>query len=543
MTSLLESWISPLIALLGGLGIFLLGLKELTDALKQLTGDRVRSSLSRLTGNRLSGALTGAAVTAVVQSSSVTTVLAVGFVSAGVMSFPQAVAVVLGANVGTTLTAQVAAFRFETIAFALVAIGTAGTLALRTQRRRPQAATLLGLGLIFVGMLVMSQAVAPLRDNQSVVDLLVRLNSPLFGVLVGAVFCAAVQSSSATTAVAITLAAQDLLTLEAGVAIVIGANVGTCVTAGLAAIGRSRPAVRIALAHVLFNLAGVLIWIGFTRQLAALTQSIGPSGDIGRQLANAHAIFNVSIAVVALPFVPEFTRLLTYLLPDTPRRHPDNRHDDDIVGAPALALETTRRYISDLARSLAAMIIEATRITHSGNTNDVSLLHALDDPVDEAHARCIARLASIGQEPLTRRLSREVISLVAVVDILESIGDVIEIDLHARAKWRLATSHVADKQTIRLLDDAASSVALALGELADQLVLPSHRRTREARQHTAQLTTRLEQRAIDRTTTLTRDGDNAIGGTGFERDVLDGLSRIQLHVNRAMSNIEHGNQP
>ena len=263
--------------LLGGLALFLFGMEQMAEALKAVAGERMRDILSRLTANRLMGALTGAFVTAVIQSSSVTTVLVVGFITAGLMSVSQSVGIIMGANIGTTITAQIIAFKVTKFALLMIAVGFAMTLLAKRERRRQQGAGLMGLGLVFFGMAVMGEAMAPLRSYQPFLDAMVRLEHPALGILVGALFTALVQSSSATTGIVIVMAGQGLISLETGIALAFGANVGTCVTALLASIGKPREAVRAAAVHVLFNVAGVLVWVGFIDQLAQLVTWISPT--------------------------------------------------------------------------------------------------------------------------------------------------------------------------------------------------------------------------------------------------------------------------
>jgi len=247
------------IQLAGGLAIFLYGMDKMADALKMVAGDRMRDILGRLTTNRFMGVLTGAGVTAVIQSSSVTTVMLVSFVAADLMSLTQAIGVIFGANIGTTITAQIIAFKVTKWALLLVAVGFVMEFVGKKEKIRTYGSLIMGLGLIFFGLAVMSAGMKPLRTYEPFIDLMQNVSNPAVGILIALIFTALVQSSSATTDVIIALATQGLITLEAGIALAFGANIGTCVTAGLAAIGKPREAVRVAVAHVTFNIAGVLL--------------------------------------------------------------------------------------------------------------------------------------------------------------------------------------------------------------------------------------------------------------------------------------------
>jgi phosphate:Na+ symporter len=239
-------WAHMAMGLFGGLALFLFGMEQMSDALKSALGDQMKELLAKLTRNRFTGALTGAFVTAVVQSSSVTTVLVVGFVSAGMMSMAQSIGVIMGANVGTTVTAQIVAFKVEEAALWMIAIGFVMLFTSRQEKIRHYGSMLMGLGLIFYGMGLMGDAMNPLRSYEPFVQLMVEMDRPLLAIIVGALFTALVQSSSATTAIVITMAGQGLISLEAGIAIAFGANIGTCITAQLAALGKSREALRAA---------------------------------------------------------------------------------------------------------------------------------------------------------------------------------------------------------------------------------------------------------------------------------------------------------
>jgi len=311
------AWGTLIFGLLGGLALFLIGMERMTEALRLIVGDRARRVLDRLTSNRFVGLFTGAGITAVVQSSSVTTVLIVGFISAGLMTFVQSIPVIIGSNIGTTITAQIIAFNVTTWALGFVAAGFAVSSLAKRESRRTQGVAITGLGLVFFGMVVMGDAMSPLRTYEPFIDAMKALDNPFIAILVGLAFTAFVQSSSATTGVVIVLAAQGLISLEAGIGLVLGANIGTSVTALLAAIGKPRDAQRAAVAHLLFNVIGVIIWLPLVGVLASWVSSVG--GGTPREIANAHTIFNVVNALVFLPFVNQFAAFVTRITPDRPQ--------------------------------------------------------------------------------------------------------------------------------------------------------------------------------------------------------------------------------
>ena len=345
------------IGLLGGLALFLFGLDQMSSALKAITGDRMRSLLSGLTSNRFTGVLTGALTTAVMQSSSITTVLVVGFVSAGLMTLAQSIGVIMGANIGTTITAQIIAFNITEYALGLIAIGFAVLFLAKQERIRQTGSCIMALGLVFFGMAIMSQSTTPLRDHQPFIDAMKSMSHPVLGMLVGAVFTALVQSSSATIGIVIVLASQGFITLEAGIALALGANVGSCVTAILAAPGKPADAKRAATVHVLFNVVGVLVWLGFIHQLADWVRAISPAfpelaaqqraaSEVPRQIANAHTLFNVANTILFIGFTGQLEKFVSWLIPDKPVPLPKAAQphylDPVYLDTPALAVDRLR---------------------------------------------------------------------------------------------------------------------------------------------------------------------------------------------------------
>ena len=292
------------IGLLGGLALFLQGMSQMTTALKSIAGGGMSAVLGKLTGNRFTAAATGAFVTGVIQSSSVTTVLVVGFISAGLMTLQQSIGVIMGANIGSTVTAQLVAFNITAAALPLITVGFGLLFLSKRDKLRLAGTMLMGLGMIFLGMGFMSDATYPLRDYEPFVEAMRNIDRPMIAVLVSAIFTAIVQSSAATTGIVIVLAGQGFISLEAGIALALGSNIGTCATALLAAIGKPRTALQAATAHVLFNVLGVLIWVPFIDVLADMVHSISPqsedlegvarlAADTPREIANAHTLFNL----------------------------------------------------------------------------------------------------------------------------------------------------------------------------------------------------------------------------------------------------------
>jgi phosphate:Na+ symporter len=349
-------------------------MESMTGALKAVAGDGMRLVLARLTKNRFAAALTGTIMTAVIQSSSITTVLVVGFVSAGLMSLQQSIGIIMGANVGTTITAQIIAFNVTDYALIMIALGFFTNFISKREVVRRIGSMVLGLGLIFFGMGLMSGATAPLRSFPLFVDAMARMDHPLLGIVAGALFTALVQSSSATTGIVIVLAAQGFVSLEAGIALAFGANVGTCVTAFLASIGKPRVAKQTATVHVIFNVCGVLLWAGFIPQVADLVRSISPSfgglegtrrlaAEAPRQIANAHTLFNLGNLLIFIPFTGVIAKLVLRLVPDRPamdipRTQPEFL-DKFYLAAPELAVDRVRLELGRLGRMVTESVQRA----------------------------------------------------------------------------------------------------------------------------------------------------------------------------------------
>ncbi|NNL70340.1 MAG: Na/Pi cotransporter family protein, partial [Acidimicrobiia bacterium] len=377
--------------LLGGLAIFLLGMDRMTESLRVVAGDRLRGVLMRLTSNRFVGMFTGAGITAVIQSSSVTTVLVVGFISSGLMSFQQSLGVIIGANIGTTVTAQIIAFKVTTYALYAVAGGFAVTFLSKRGDRQAQGAVVLGLGLIFFGMSLMGDAMSPLRSSDTFIDLMASLENPFLGVAVGAGFTAIVQSSSATTGIVIVLAQQGLITTETGIALIMGANVGTAITALMASIGKPREALRAGVAHAMFNVGGAVIWIPFIGMLASFVQDLG--GANARQLANAHTLFNVINAVLIVGFIPLFARFIERIVPDAPEEEGRTVRvrylDRTLLRTPSLALDRARLELLRMADRVRSMLGDILPAVLHGTRWTLLEIEERDDEVDSLHRQII----------------------------------------------------------------------------------------------------------------------------------------------------------
>lgn len=454
--------------LLGGLALFLFGMNVMTDALKSATGDWMKDVLSKLTRNRFVGVGVGAVVTAVIQSSSVTTVILVGFITAGLMSMSQSVAVIMGANIGSTVTAQILAFKVTQLALPMIALGFAVSFLAKRNEWRQFGLMALGLGLVFYGMGVMSESLSPLRSYQPFIDFMLRLHAPLLAAAMGAAFTAIVQSSAATIGILLVLASQGLIALEPSIAIALGANIGTCVTAALAAIGKPREAVRAAVVHILFNVAGVAIWIWFIPQLAHMADWLSPGNASGtpRQIANVHTFFNVANTLLFIGFTAQIARLVEWLIPDRPLRLDEAMRprylDDSLVSNPAIALETARLETGRLGERVTEMVAAVMPAAISGTRAELERIAAMDRVVDALHLAIIEFLGKVSVVNLSPRQSSELMQLVEVVNDLEQVGDRVATSMVTSARKRIDEDVNVSDETARILGEYHAFVLSAL---------------------------------------------------------------------------------
>ena len=434
------SWKFLVIGLLGGLALFIYGMEQMSEGMKKSAGDQMRSILATLTHNQVLGLTVGAFVTMVIQSSSATTVMLVSFVQAGLMNFTQCLGVILGGGIGTTVTAQLIAFKLTDYALLLIFIGAVIRMFAKSDRMRNIGEIILGFGILFYGMKLMSDTMKPLRSYPAFIDTLKGLENPLLGLLVGTVLTALIQSSSAFTGILIVLAQQNLITLEAGIPMILGANIGTCITAGLASIGTTREAKRVALAHVFFKIAGVLLFFFWIPTFAGLIRQIGAGfgTEAARNIANAHTVFNVSIGLLFLPATSLFSRIIMAILPEKPvspvfelsTRHIDERQ----VFNPPVAIELARAEISRVALLLGRMQ-RAIIIPFFSNEErkdeifpSLTLLDGIEmreKKINYLQEEIKQFLLKVGQQPLSQKQSDEIFGMISIAKDMESMGDLI----------------------------------------------------------------------------------------------------------------------
>ena len=309
--------ITDFFSLLGGLALFLYGMQMMSNGLEAAAGNKMKQILEKLTANRFLGVLVGAGITAVIQSSSATTVMVVGFVNSGMMTLKQAVWIIMGANIGTTITGQLIALDVGELAPLFAFAGVALIVFVKKQKVHHYGLIVAGLGILFIGVEMMSGAMMPLRESEAFVSLMTKFSNPVLGILAGAVFTAVIQSSSASVGILQALAGSGLIGLSNAVYVLFGQNIGTCITAILAAIGTSRNAKRTTVIHLMFNLIGTAIFtvVCIATPLTALVESFTP-GNVSSQIANMHTLFNIVTTLLLLPFGNYLAKAAVRILPE-----------------------------------------------------------------------------------------------------------------------------------------------------------------------------------------------------------------------------------
>lgn len=470
-----------LFGLLGGLGLFLFGMKVMSEGLQKVADDRMRRILSSLTSNRLVGALVGLGVSAIVQSSSVTTVMVVGFVNAGLMSLMQGIGVILGANLGTTVTAQLIAFRITGYALPAIALGAALRLFARNRKWAYAGEILLGVGLLFLALSIMKESFDPVRGSEEFRRFFLAIgDNHLLGVLLGALVTVIVQSSSATIGLTLALATSGLLTFDASVALVLGENIGTAVTSNIAALGTNLTARRTALAHFLFNFVGVTYMLVLfpvfldivtavtpgdpdfvvrtQEQAKALGAAIGDKPFIARHIANTHTLFNLINVFAFLPMAGFLAKMTTLLIRGKEEevefhlKYIDNR----VLNTPPIALGQARAETRRMAQLALDLLDETIAFLGDLDEKRLSGLEKKEEALDRLQKEITDFLVTLSQKSITQETSRDIAAMMNVVSDLERIGD------HCENLWRLGQRKKGERI------EFSEAAATELEELAEK---------------------------------------------------------------------------
>ncbi|MBN1831544.1 MAG: Na/Pi cotransporter family protein [Deltaproteobacteria bacterium] len=436
---------------LGGLGLFIFGMRIMSEGLKMVAGHRLRTVLSAVSSNRIIACATGALVTSIIQSSSTTTVMLVGFVEAGLMSLTQAIGVILGANVGTTVTAQLIAFKLDAYALPAIAAGVLLRFFVSSRKWQHWGEVLLGFGMLFYGLTTMKAGLAPLKSSPEFINFLTEIQAQdlreiLLCVLIGTIMTMAVQSSSATVGVTMALASQGLISFEVGVAFILGDNIGTTITAELASIGASLRAHQAARAHTLFNLIGVFLVVStfpyFIKTVTYFTMNLHGIGFpdllmgeekpyISRHLANAHTLFNTLNAILFLSVLPWLVNIAMWLTPRRKNGHADEVYqikylDKRYLDSPEVALMQARREIIRMGGVAQLMFDEVIESLTIRDLKRLSMWKERENVLDHFQREITDYLVKIMQENLIIEETQEIASLMRMSNNIERIGDEVE---------------------------------------------------------------------------------------------------------------------
>jgi phosphate:Na+ symporter len=547
-------WWTMGMGLFGGLALFLSGMEQMATALKAVAGDRMKDILAKLTANRFMGAFTGAFVTAVINSSSVTTVLVVGFVSAGLMTLTQSVGVIMGANIGSTVTAQLIAFQITEAALLMIGVGFTLQFAAKQEVIRHYGGILMGLGMVFFGMSVMSDAMVPLRTYQPFLDFMRTLENPLVGILVAAVFTGLIQSSAATLGIAIVMASQGFINLPTGIALALGANIGTCVTALLAAIGKPRDALRAALVHVIFNVCGVLLWVAFIGQLATAASAISPAypglsgsarlaAEVPRQIANAHTLFNVANTLLFIGLARQFAQLVQWLVPEKPPGQEAlvvraKYLDEELLGTPSLALDRVRLEVLHMGEYVDRMMARIMPAILSGNRRTLREIELMDNDVDTLHAQIITYLGKISRLTLTEKQTQTLLRLMSAVNDLENIGDVIETNLIVLGRERIDEGVSISRPTREILMGFHGAVTRSVAAAVQAVAQNNELAARTVTSMKQEIQRIADSAAVHQAQRLVAEEPNRIPAYTIEIDIIEKLKRIYYFSKRMAKTVE-----
>lgn len=423
------------LSLLGGLALFLYGMQMMSSGLEAAAGSRMKQILERLTANRFLGVLVGAAITAVIQSSSATTVMVVGFVNAGMMTLNQAVWIIMGANIGTTVTGLLIALDVGALAPLLAFVGVALVVFLKKPILHHWGQIIAGLGVLFLGMGMMSDAMAPLRESEFFINLMTQMSNPLLGILVGMVFTAIIQSSSASVGILQTLASSGLIGLHSAAFILFGQNIGTCITAVLASIGTSRNAKRTTIIHLLFNVIGTVIFttICILTPLTNLFESLLPTSPAG-QIAALHTTFNITTTLLLLPFGTQLAKIAERILPDRASdnvnqrrllyiKPVDHTHEQHRIGTSAIAINGISRELNRMAEIVENNVRESFLTVLDGTPKRLPAVEDTEETIDFLNKEISSYISSVIVYETNEADSARISAFFKISGNLERIGD------------------------------------------------------------------------------------------------------------------------
>ncbi len=417
-------WLTIILGVLTGLGLLLYGIQMMATGLQKVAGNRLKFFVEFLTRNRFIALLVGMIITIIVHSSSATSVMVVGFVNSGIMSLQQAVGVIMGANIGTTVTGQLLSFNLTRFAPIALAIGLVLQLTGKTTKRKNLAEVLIGMGILFIGMSLLKDAMNPLKGYPKFEEYLIRWGSnPFLGISLGIIITVLMQSSAATIALLIALGSEGILPLEAAIYILYGDNIGTCTTALFSSIGSSRNARRIAFIHLLFNIIGTVIFVLLLgKPLLKIVTAINPT-DVARQIANSHSLFNIVNVIILFPMAGFLVKISEIIIPNKDDKIETPILDPRFLGTPAIALKNTVTEIINMA-NMAKNSLECAILSYRNRDKlHIEESNRLEEQINNYQHLIMVYLQDISETDLSKTDRRLVDALFNTVSDIERIGD------------------------------------------------------------------------------------------------------------------------
>ena len=526
-----------LLGLLGGLALFLYGMQMMSTNLEAAAGNKMKQILERLTSNRFLGVLVGAVITALIQSSSATTVMVVGFVNSGLMTLNQAVWVIMGANSGTTITGQLIALDIGALAPLIAFIGVAILVFVKNKKLQHIAGIVAGIGVLFIGMDMMSSAMSPLRDEPQFVELMTRFSNPLLGILVGAGFTALIQSSSASVGILQALAMSGVIDLHSAVFVLFGQNIGTCITAVLASIGTTRNAKRATAIHLLFNIIGTAIFvvISLVTPFTDFMIRMAPGNPMA-QIANVHTTFNLVTTILLLPFGTMLVKAVEKLLPDTQARVMDEDHwleglmaSKHHLGVSTIAISQLREEIRDMMSMAVKNVDSSFQAVEQGPGEDgIKEIEDREEEIDLANVRLSKKISRVLVLDQTPKDIETLNKMYSVLGNIERIGDhAMNLAEYAQTikEKELTFSEYAQSEFTVMADSCSKGM-----ELLEQAAAGSRNFTLEKVQEIEQkiddITLKFRQNQIDRM----REGHCSVEASILYSEMLTDYERIGDHM-------------
>ncbi|MDD5661016.1 MAG: Na/Pi cotransporter family protein [Candidatus Omnitrophica bacterium] len=527
---------------LGGLGLFIYGIREMSEGLHKASGEKMRKVLHSLTGGPKRGVLVGAGITSLVQSSSATTIMVVGFVNAGLMTLTQSLGVIFGANIGTTITAQLIAFKLTDYALPIIGIGMIMSIAAKRKLYKNIAEFLLGFGILFLGLSILTQVIKPLGDSPVFKDMLVNFSiNPLLGIFAGALVTAIFQSSSVTTGMILGLSMAGLIDLGAALPLILGCNIGTCITAIIASYGASIGAKRAAVAHVIFNIVGVLIFLpflGLFRRLVSFT-----SADVTREIANAHTLFNVINTLIFIPLIPLFAKFLTFVIKGKEEEEVEylpKYLEKHLLNTPPIAIEAA---IKEIVRTLGLTKKMVWIAINSFMSNDLRSLEKItrrEEAVDSLREAITNYLVQLMQRELSPDESKKIPPLIHAINDVERIGDHAENlrDLaEQKIENRLPFSPLAIEEIQRMYDEISSMIDCSIKALQQN----DANEAKVVMEEECQINVMRDRLKSNHTKRLEGGKCNVLSGVIF-LDIISNLEKIGDHLNNVAQAVIEGLQ-